>query len=164
MEDILNATIGQLVGGGIGILFLISLFIEITPIKWNPISSFLRWLGRHMNKELDEHIRRTNKELDDRIDRLEEKVEEISNKQEKTDAKAAEQEAINCRIRILRFSDEIRRGLKHSQESFDQTLLDVTTYEKYCKEHPDFENQKAVRACERVKKEYDRCMDEDDFL
>jgi TolA-binding protein len=164
MEEILNATVGQLVGGSIGILFLVSLFIEITPIKWNPISSFLGWIGRHTNRELDEHIKRTNKELDCRIDKLEEKVEEISKRQEKDEAKSEEQEAINSRIRILRFSDEIRRGLKHSQESFDQTLLDVTTYKQYCDTHPKFENEKAVHACERVKKEYDRCMDEDDFL
>ena len=160
MEFFMNATIGQLIGSGFGVLAFLALFIEFTPIKWNPLSSILGWIGERTNQKLDGRMTT----LDNRITDLETKVDEVSTRQEQTEAKAEEREAVYCRIRVLRFSDEIRRGLKHSLESFDQTLSDVTTYEQYCKNHPDFENQKAVRACERVKKEYDRCMDEDDFL
>jgi hypothetical protein len=153
MEWIMNATIGQLIGGGLGILFAISMFIEITPIKINPISDFLNWIGQ-----------RTNKELIARITELENKVSEISDKQERNEAKLEEQEAINCRIRILRFSDEIRRNIKHSQESFDQTLSDITKYEQYCKDHPEFENKKTVLANKRIQDAYDKCVSDNDFL
>ena len=156
----MNATIGQLIGGGFGILAFLALFIEFTPIKWNPLSDILGWIGERTNKKLDGRITT----LDTRMTTLENTVDDISTRQENAELKAEEREAVYCRIRVLRFSDEIRRGLKHSQESFDQTLLDITTYKKYCNTHPDFENEKAVHACERVKKEYDRCMDEDDFL
>jgi hypothetical protein len=153
MDFIMNATIGQLIGGGFGFIFFFSLFVEFTPIKWNPISDFLKWVGQ-----------RTNKGLNDRLEVLEDKMEEISDRQEKNEEKMLEQEAINCRIRILRFSDEIRRGVRHSQESFDQTLSDITKYKKYCNDHPDFENEKTVVASERIKKAYDKCMDDNDFL
>ena len=160
MDIIMNATVGQLIGGGIGAIAVLSALIEFVPIKLNPISDFLNWVGKRTNKELDGRI----KELDGRIEDLEGKVSHISSKQESIGASMLEQDAINCRIRILRFSDEIRRGVRHSQESFDQTLSDITKYKKYCEEHPDFENEKTVMANERIKKAYDKCMDDNDFL
>ena len=153
MEWIMNATIGQLIGGGLSLIFALSMFIEITPIKINPISDLLSWIGK-----------RTNKDIDNRLKTLEQKVEDISEKQEKNEAKMQEQEAINCRIRILRFSDEIRRNIKHSQESFDQTLSDITKYEQYCKDHPEFENKKTVLANKRISEAYDKCVSDNDFL
>ncbi len=153
MDWVMNATIGQLIGGGFGIVAFILMFIEFTPIKVNPISAILGWVGQ-----------RTNKELNGRLTTMESTVEEISLRQKDIEEKAQEREAINARIRILRFSDEIRRGLKHSQESLDQALSDVTTYEHYCDDHPKFENQKAVGACEHIKKEHARCLAENDFL
>ena len=153
MDAIMNATVGQLIGGGLGITALISLFIEFTPIKLNPVSAFLNWIGR-----------RTNRELFDRIDELENKVDEIQEQQEKAEKVASEREAVNCRIRILQFSDELRRGIRHSQESFDQALDDIDVYEKYCALHPEFKNNKTISAKERIKAAYDKCMDQDDFL
>ena len=153
MEALMNATIGQLIGGGFGVIAIISLFIEFTPIKLNPVSAFLNWIGR-----------RTNRELFDRIDGLEDKVDGIQEQQEKAEKVAAEREAVNCRIRILQFSDELRRGIKHSQESFDQALSDVDTYEEYCSLHPEFKNNKTVTAKERIKLAYEACLDQNDFL
>lgn len=153
MEFLMNATVGQLIGSGFGILTFILLFIEFTPIKVNPISSVLRWIGE-----------RTNKELDVRIDKMENKVEEIYQRQTEAEEEYQKREAINARIRILRFGDEVRRKMKHSQESFDQVLSDIDTYEKYCKDHPKFENKKTVRTSKLIVDTHDKCMLEDDFL
>lgn len=153
MEKLMEMTVGQVIGGSIGILALVSLFIEITPIKFNPISSFLGWVGR-----------RTNKELIGKFGELENQVKKISTDQKELEGRIEEQEAINCRIRILRFSDEIRRHVKHSQESFDQTFSDLDKYERYCKEHPKFVNNKTMAAKQRIIAAYDGCMEQNDFL
>ena len=153
MDAIMNATVGQLIGGGIGVIAILSLFIEFTPIKLNPLSDLLNWIGK-----------RTNKDITERIEKLEDQVGEISQRQEESEAEDLKREAINARIRILRFSDEIRRGLKHSQESFDQTLSDITKYEQYCKDHPEFENKKTVLANKRIAEAYDKCVEDNDFL
>lgn len=153
MELLMNATIGQLLGGGLGIIALLSIFIEFTPIKFNPVSVFLNWIGR-----------RTNRELFAKIDDLEEKINGIDDHQKALEADIEKRDAINCRVRILRFSDEIRRKIKHSQESFDQVLDDLDVYEKYCVAHPEFKNNKTMSAKERIKAAYDGCMEQDDFL
>lgn len=75
-----------------------------------------------------------------------------------------EAKATSARYRILRFDDEIRHKTRHTQEHFDQIIEDIDTYEKYCKEHPDFPNGKAVAAIENVRKIYKKCRDENSFL
>lgn len=153
MEAILNATIGQLIGGGLGILAVLSVFIEFTPIKINPISAVLHWIGE-----------RTNVGLTEQFAQLERKVEKLSAKYEKIEAENEKREAISCRVRILRFADEIRRDVDHSQESFEQTLSDIDNYEKYCHEHPLFQNNKTIIANERIKAAYRNCLEKNSFL
>ena len=142
METFINLTLGQIVGGIAGGIAVLSIFIEITPVKINPISALLRWVGKQINKELI-----------DKVNTLETKVVAL----EKSDV-------INCRVRILTFADEIRRGVRHSKETFDQVLSDIDTYERYCAEHPDFMNNKTVAAKAKILDVYSECMDNNDFL
>ena len=153
MEMIMNATVGQLIGGGLSIVAILSLFIEFTPIKLSPVSSLLNWIGR-----------RTNKEIFAKINELEKEIKRTSRNQEALEAEFSEKNAVNCRVRILRFSDELRRNVKHSQESFDQVLADLDDYEKYCAAHPEFKNNKTLIAKERIKAAYQGCQEQDDFL
>ena len=72
--------------------------------------------------------------------------------------------AYTWRYRILRFNDEIIQEVRHTKEHFDQILEDIDNYEKFCKENPDFPNNKAVLAIKNIKDVYDRCIEENDFL
>lgn len=83
---------------------------------------------------------------------------------EKLSRKLAETETTTCRYRILRFNDEILHDCKHSKEHFDQILDDITQYEKYCEEHSEYENNKAVLAIENIKRIYQKCSNESLFL
>jgi uncharacterized membrane protein YbhN (UPF0104 family) len=76
----------------------------------------------------------------------------------------AENKADTARYRILRFDDEIRHGLKHSEEHFNQVLSDIDLYEKYCTNHKDYPNNKAVSAIAKIKKTYEKCKDENSFI
>lgn len=69
-----------------------------------------------------------------------------------------------CRTRILRFSDEVIRGMEHTEEHFNDVLDDITDYTRYCNEHKDFKNEKAVLAIENVKQAYRWCAENDKFL
>lgn len=68
------------------------------------------------------------------------------------------------RAKILRFSDECRRGDKHSLEYFDDILSVIKEYEDYCREHPDFPNRKAVSAINRIQEAYDSANKNNDFI
>lgn len=75
-----------------------------------------------------------------------------------------EREAKNARIRILRFGDEILHDQNHSKEHYDQTLLDISEYNDYCKDHPDFTNDMTVMTSANIKKKYQEHLDNHDFL
>lgn len=75
-----------------------------------------------------------------------------------------ETDATNARYRILRFNDEVLHGTRHTKEHFDQILGDINSYESYCNAHPEYENNKAVLAIENIKKVYQKCATDNDFL
>lgn len=113
------------------------LFIVLTLVQIAPIK-FNPWtaLARAIGRAL-------NKEVMDKI--------------EEGDAK-------NARYRIIRFNDEIRHNVRHTEEHFNQIIDDIDTYEKYCRTHPKFPNGKGDHSVANVKKIYEKCSDENSFL
>lgn len=75
-----------------------------------------------------------------------------------------EEQAITARVRILRFSDEMLHGDRHSKESFDQALQDIDRYNDYCDANPRFENERAKAAITHIKRVYEKCLEQNDFL
>lgn len=76
----------------------------------------------------------------------------------------AKSTVIQSRIRILRANDELRQGSHHSYEYFRQLHQDITEYEKYCAEHPEFKNNEAVNSIEYINRVYQECLDKNNFL
>lgn len=76
----------------------------------------------------------------------------------------ARKDAEDARNHILRFGDEIKNKVRHSEEYFNQILDDITKYEKYCNEHRDFQNARTVQTTEIIKRVYKKCYEENDFL
>jgi len=120
--------------------------LQLSPIKIDPWT----WIARKMGRAV-------NGELLDRMDKLEKVVETIG-------AKSDEQAAKATRIRILRFGDEILHGIHHSKEHFDQILQDITEYQQYCREHPDFVNNMTVLTTKHIMEVYSACFEDNKFL
>lgn len=126
------------------VLGLIATLVQLLPCKAMPWSWLAKHLGRALNGEVMERIEATNRDISAKIDL--------------NDAKTA-------RYRIVSFDDELRHtGIKHSEERFIQVLGDIDTYERYCAEHPEFRNHKAVHAIEYIEKVYDTCREENSFI
>lgn len=79
------------------------------------------------------------------------------------EAKFDYNKADTYRTRILRFSGEIRRGVHHDEEEFNDCLLTIDRYEEYCKKHPDYPNNKAVLAIENIKRVYRELLASNSF-
>lgn len=73
---------------------------------------------------------------------------------EDLNAKVDRNQAILARTHILRFADDLRNGVHHSEEYFRQQMLDCDTYDAYCREHPDFSNGLTVIASKFIKDEF----------
>ena len=80
------------------------------------------------------------------------------------DERFDKENADNARRNILSFDDELRRGMDHSEESYNQILEDVNFYSRYCKSHPEYENNKAVNAIHHINDVYQRVKSENKFI
>lgn len=144
VEHLTEVVAVSLVGG-------LTLF-EIAPIKVNPWSWLFKMIGRAFNREVLGELRQTRSE----VDALAKKVDAM-------EAADAERDAVNARVRILRFGDEVLHGVEHSKEHFDQTLLDITKYNEYCKAHPAFQNEMTVLTAQQIKRAYMSRWEKHDF-
>ena len=133
-----------LYGGG-AILILMTL-VQISPIKIDPWTWFGRLIGRFINGEVLE------------------KMEMLTEDVKKNKAADDDKWASLSRSHILAFGDEIRLGINHSEERFNQVLTDISEYEQYCESHPDYHNDKAPVTIDLIKKAYQKCIEKNDFL
>lgn len=139
-------TLGQLAGWILGSIVAISGIIQISPIKLNPWSWIAKKIGRAINAEVIE-----------KVDKLEEDLEEMKRFDEENRAK-------QNRTVILRFGDELRVGVKHSKESFDNILGTISDYDIYCTNHPKFKNKITEINEKYISDVYDECLRNNTFL
>lgn len=141
MERVISAVITGFIAvlGGATIL-------QVAPIKINPWTWIARAIGRAINAELINEVDGMKKEI------------------QAVKTATQEHEAKSARVRILRFGDEILHNVKHSQEHFNQVLLDITEYEEYCEKHPEFRNNVTGITTKRIKATYEKCLEENSFL
>lgn len=139
--------------GGSGALIILLSIVEISPIKINPWSRLAKWIGRAINadviKEL-EAVKATQTETQKQLEA------HISTNEKR--------EADNCRARILRFNNELIREIPHTKEEFIDVLKDIDDYRRYCREHQDYENGRAVHAIANINRVYDERLEKHDFL
>ena len=132
-------TIQEIAGGGGCLLLALMTIVQIAPIKINPWSWLARAIGRAVNaeviKKLDDHIT-----MDDR------------------------RTADGHRARILHFNNELLRDIGHTQEEFFEVLAEIDAYEDYCREHPEYPNNRAVLAIENIQEVYKERLKKHDFL
>ena len=76
-------------------------------------------------------------------------------KLEDLNEKIDENQAINARVHILRFADELRfSDMSHSLDYYKQTLIDAQNYERFTESHPNFSNGITELSIEFIKDEY----------
>jgi len=91
------------------------------------------------------------------IRRLEDKIDNVAQTGDKRNA-------VEMRVRILHFRDEMLEGRNHTHDSFQQVLSDIDEYEEYCLGHPDFRNNQTVATIEHIKRSYAERLEKHDFL
>ena len=100
----------------------------------------------------------------DRFDVLVKEMAEIRKEIRSIDEKADQREAVSSRVRILKFNDELLEGRRHSKDSYDQAMSDITKYETYCEAHPDFKNNQTVMTIAHINSSYTERLEKHDFL
>ena len=145
--------IQEIILGGSGLLIVLLSLVEIAPIKLNPWSRLAKWLGKAINADVIKELETVKASQEETRQRLEAHI--VTNEK---------READNCRVRILRFNNELIREIPHTKEEFVEALKDIDEYKKYCREHKDYENERAVHAIANIGRVYDERLKKHDFL
>ena len=146
-------SINDILFGGGGVLLVLLTIVQIAPIKINPWSRLAGTIGRAFNadvlrglEEVKSGQKRTQAALDDHI-----RVDD-------------ERNADEHRNRILQFNNELLRDIPHTREDFIEVLAEIDHYERYCEDHPQYENNRAVHAIANIGRVYDDRLQKHDFL
>ena len=141
-----------------GLIYLIlgSGIIQIAPIKINPFTWLAKKIGNALTADLKSDLKADFTELNDKVNNIETKLETHINENKR-------ERAADYRARIIRFNDEIMEEKTHTKEYYDNILEDIDKYEAYCKEHPEYPNNKAVMAIHNIKAKYEEYMENNSF-
>lgn len=166
---------------GLGLAIVLSL-VEFSKIKINPWTTLFNWIGKLMfsgirteiaslKSEMTKEISDVKSEVTKEVSKVKTDVREMKTqvagvKEDLGEMKdeSREDKAKAARNRILICADEVYQGVKHSKEYFDNVLADITFYNNYCREHPEFKNDMTVMAVQRIEEVYKHCLETHGFL
>lgn len=127
------------------IVVFLSIFIEITPIKINPISSIFKWIGDVTNKDVNEKLNTMSSKLED----VSERIDKI--------------EINDMRSAILDFANSCMNERKHTKEEFEH-IIDLHTQYEETIEKKGLKNGRVDLAFRYISDLYTRCLNENSFL
>ena len=128
---------------------IIAIFVAV--IGSNALWGFIQFLLQRKDNKED-----CSKKIIEMIKKLDEKIDTLG-------GDLSEHSAIACRVRILKFMDEILEGWEHSYDSYVQVMQDITNYLKYCMEHPEFKNHQTEASIEYIKNDYQEHLEKNNF-
>ena len=122
-----------------------SVLVQVTPLKWNPITSFVKWFGKLITDDLTK-----------KVDNLNDLVEDI---QEQVD----ENEKDRIRWEILNFANSCRNGKLHTRDEFVH-IIDLNDKYVLLLEKTKDKNGVFEAEYEYIKKLYADRLEKNDFL
>lgn len=138
-------TIGQIIGSVAAVITVLSVFVEIVPVKINPVSKILDWVGKKMVGELTATVEAQGQKLDN------------------LDNKIDNNEIDRIRWEILDFANSCRNNRHHSQDEFEHV---IKLHEKYHKiiEERKLTNGLITLEYEYIQGIYRNCQKNNSFL
>lgn len=152
LDELLRTARDVFLGGGAGLVAILSL-VEIAPVKINPWRAVARAIGRAINGEVLESVEDVKRAQRDTRKALDEHIQSDD-----------ERNADTLRMRVLHFNNELLRGDRHTREDFIEILAVIDAYEQYCKNHPNYRNNRASHAIANIGRVYDERLKLRDFL
>lgn len=122
-------SIQEIVAGSGGALLILMTLVQIAPVRVNPWSRIAKAIGKALNGDVMIKLSEVQGRLNEHI-----RIDDERN----ADAR---------RVQILRFNRELLQdNIPRTQEDFIEALAEIDFYERYCREHPEYENNWAVLA------------------
>ena len=139
-------SIQEIITDGGGFLLLACTLVQIAPVKINPWSWIAGTVGKAINADVTAELETIRTKIDKHVTM--------------DDRRTAD----GHRARVLHFNNELLRDIDHTKEEFIEVLTEIDAYEEYCREHPEYPNNRAVLAIENIRSNYRERLQKHDFL
>ena len=113
---------------------------------------------------LIEFLIRRSDEKEDKNSEVLKAIQKLAEEIASIIARMDKENAYDARRNILNFDDELRRKVDHSEESYNQVLADIKFYRHYCREHADYENDRATSAIAHIREMYQVVKNANKFI
>ena len=127
------------------VVIFFTFVIQIAPIKWNPWTTLINWLGKKLTEGPCS-----------KLDGLIKKVDEI-------DSNVSENEKDRIRWEILGFANSCRNGQQHTRDEFQHIISLNDKYKELLKKTGDTNGVFEVEY-EYIRKLYAKRLEKNDFL
>lgn len=144
----------------LGVVLGLPTLVQICPIKINPWS----WLWKMLKRMWLGFCRSLTAPVLAELEPVMKEQLIIKQTLEAHIAADDKREADHVRASILRFNNEVMRSIPHTEEEFVEVLASIDWYERYCRDHKDYKNSRAVHAIDNIERVYDERLKNNDFL
>ena len=149
--ELIGAKSGEFSFWGV-ILLILSIGVEFTPIKWNPWSAILGWIGSKLNSRLNAKLN----EIDQKVDKLSTDLNDHI-------TESAAKEIKDTRRDILEFCNSCMTGRKHTKEQFEFVIKQCDDYEAYITQNK-IKNGVVDAAITEIRRLNLKCIQENSYL
>ena len=150
--ELASLDLTSMLNGMVSLGVVLSIFVEITPIKINPVSTLLKFIGSNINADLKAEISAVKAEVTTTKEGL-----------EKLDNKVDNNEIDRIRHKILDFSNTCRNNRKHTREEFLHIIALNEKYHKILDERGETNGQIDIEY-DYIESIYRKCLENNSFL
>lgn len=143
------------------IIIIGSIFVEITPIKFNPISWLADLFRKPIKDDLDITVKKLSDEMDANNEKIQNQIQEIKDKQNAicetintNDEKNDKRYMLSLRLEILEFANSIENGTLHSREEYNHVKTVIREYQDIIKSR-NMTNGAIDEAVEKIREHYE---------
>lgn len=153
------------------VVLIISVFIDLSPIKLNPIKMILAWFGRYLNKSIQTEISGFKVEVNDKLTQLQKEQNAQRDTLNKIVKDREAREVSRLKWEVIEFETSIRdeNGIKHSREQYRHILDSADKYARIAASEdslvsiPQVDLSAVKEAASLIKKHYDDHRDSQDL-
>lgn len=146
----------------LAIAVFLSIFIEIIPVKFNPIESLMKLLFKpirkdisDLNKEVSDKIEKLQKEIYDEINTIKEEQRAEKEVIEKLITSTELAEISRVRWEIIEFANTIENGQLHVRDEYRHIIDNATYYHDLIRKH-DLTNGIIDEELDKIKTHYEK--------
>ena len=145
----------------IEIIIFLSIFIEVSKIKFNPLSSLVKFIFRPIHNEIEEMRKEFKQDIKELKEDLTAQIESIREDQEKEKESIDEliystemAEISRIRWSIIEFSNSLTNGQLHVRDEYRHINDEYKKYDQLVKKY-DLEDSGIIEEIDKIKKHYE---------